>query len=98
MGVDAIGLIPEGGGIARVVGHELGYVGAVADHAGSKLISAVGNTAGVALVDPFDTSPTARLSGLLALAGFVPVLGQLAAGASFIIDLSNTITAIAACH
>lgn len=46
-GVDSIGFIPEAGGVARVIGHQAGYVGVVADKFGSKLITAAGKTAGV---------------------------------------------------
>lgn len=46
-GVDSIGFIPEAGGVARIIGHQAGYVGVVADKFGSKLITAAGKTAGV---------------------------------------------------
>ncbi len=44
VGVDSIGLIPEAGGVARIIGHQAGYVGVVADQFGAKFIDAVGHT------------------------------------------------------
>ena len=42
-GIDAIGLIPEAGGLARMIGHGAGYVGVVADQLGSRVVGAVGD-------------------------------------------------------
>jgi hypothetical protein len=81
VGIDSIGLIPEAGGIARVIGHQAGYVGVVADQAGSRLIGAVNATAntGRGLAGLTDTSPTGLASTGLTIAGFIPGLNDAAA-------------------
>lgn len=99
IGVDAIGLIPEGGGaktIARGVGHWGNYRGIVADQFGKKVIQTAkggqgtfGLTQGVSQEDWVSTG--------LSVAGFVPVLGQAAAGASIVWDGVKTWKAIQAC-
>ena len=99
VGVDAIGLIPEGGGaktVARSLGNWVGYRGIVADQFGKAAIQQVKGGA--------DTlSLTQGLGGQdwistgLSVAGFVPVLGQFAAGASIIYDGYKTWKKIKAC-
>jgi hypothetical protein len=100
VGIDSIGLIPEAGGIARVIGHQAGYVGVVADQAGSRVIKAVGASTSTVqgLNGLFDTSPTGLLSTGLTVAGFIPGLGQLASGASIVVDAVKTGMEIAQCH
>ena len=100
VGVDAIGLIPEAGGVARVIGHQAGFVGVVADQTGSRVIKAVGASTGTVqgLNGLFDTSPTGLLSTGLTVAGFIPGLGQLASGASIVVDAVKTGMEISQCH
>jgi RHS repeat-associated protein len=100
VGIDSIGLIPDAGGIARVVGHQAGYVGVVADQVGSGVINAVGKTAsaGQGLVGLSDTSPTGLISTGLTVAGFIPVANDVAAGLSIGLDIFRTGKAIAACY
>ena len=99
IGVDAIGLIPEGGGaktVARNVGNWFGYRGIVADNFGKAAIQQAQHGA-----DTF--SLTQGLGGQdwistgLSAAGFIPVLGQAAAGASIIYDGYKTWKKIQAC-
>jgi hypothetical protein len=100
VGVDSIGLIPEAGGIARVIGHQAGYVGVVADQVGSGVINAVGKTAsaGQGLVGLTDTSPTGLISTGLTVAGFIPGANDVAAGLSIGWDIFRTAKAIGACY
>jgi RHS repeat-associated protein len=100
VGIDSIGLIPEAGGIARVIGHQAGYVGVVADQAGSRLIGAVDATAntGRGLAGLTDTSPTGLASTGLTMAGFIPGLNDAAAVGSIGLDLFRTAKAIGACY
>jgi hypothetical protein len=88
VGIDAIGLIPGTGGLARVIGHQAGYVGVVADQVGGKVVQAVGATAsiGSGLTGLFDTSPEGLLSTGVTVVGFIPGAGQIAAGASVMLD------------
>ena len=98
-GVDAIGLIPEAGGIARMIGHGSGYVGVVADRAGYSVVNAVGKSASTVqgLNGLFDTSPQGLISDGLTVAGFIPGLGQAAAIGSIIMDTYKTAKAISQC-
>ena len=100
VGVDAIGLIPEAGGIARVIGHQAGYVGVVPDQLGSRVVGAVGASTSTVngLAGLGDTSTTGVLSTGLTIAGFIPGLGQLASGASIVLDVAKTGMKIAQCH
>jgi RHS repeat-associated protein len=99
-GIDAIGLIPEAGGIARVIGHQAGYVGVVADQAGSGVIKAFGASTGAvnSLAGLSDTSAEGLVSTGLTVAGFIPGAGQVVAGLSVGWDIFKTGRAIAACH
>jgi RHS repeat-associated protein len=99
LAVDSIGLIPEAGGLARVIGHQAGYVGAVADQAGSNIIKAVGasTSTGSGLTGLSDTSPEGLLSTGLTIAGFIPGVGQAAAGLSIALDIYKTAKAIIHC-
>jgi hypothetical protein len=100
VGIDSIGLIPEAGGIARVIGHQAGYVGVVADQTGSNIIKAVGGSTGTAqgLNGLTDTSPTGLLSTGLTIAGFIPGLGQASAIGSIIVDAYKTAKSIGQCY
>jgi RHS repeat-associated protein len=88
-GVDSIGLIPEAGGIARVIGHQAGYVGVVADQLGNKVVKAVGESTGTvsSLAGLGDSSPEGLLSTGLTVAGFIPGAGQVASGFSIALDI-----------
>jgi hypothetical protein len=98
-GIDAIGLIPEAGGIARLIGHQAGYVGVVADQLGSRVVGAVDASTGTVngLAGLGDTSPEGLLSTGLTVAGFIPGLGQGAAIGSILIDTYKTAKAIRKC-
>ena len=100
VGIDAIGLIPEAGGLARVIGHQAGYVGVVADQLGTKVIQGVGGSAGTVqgLAGLGDTSPEGLASTGLTVAGFIPGLGQAAAVGSIGVDVYKTVKAIGQCH
>ena len=100
VGIDSIGLIPEAGGIARIIGHQAGYAGVVADQAGSRLIGAVNATANTAsgLAGLTDTSPTGLASTGLTIAGFIPGLNDAAAVGSIGLDLFKTAKAVGACY
>ncbi len=76
--IDAIGFIPEAGGVARMIGHQAGYVGVVADKIGSKLIKAVGKTAGVEnSAVGFDRSDsTSWVSAAITVGDFMPVVNE----------------------
>ena len=88
-GIDAVGLIPEAGGIARAIGHQAGYVGAVADKVGFKIVDAFGKSTstGLGLAGLSDTSPEGLVSTGLTIAGFIPGLGQASAVGSLIADI-----------
>jgi hypothetical protein len=99
IGVDAIGLIPEGGGaktVARGIGHWAGYRGIVADNFGKAAIHQVAGGA-----DTFSLTQGLGeqdwISTGLSVAGFIPVLGQAAAGASIVYDGYKTWKKIQAC-
>jgi hypothetical protein len=100
VGIDAIGLIPEAGGIARVIGHQAGYVGVVADQAGFKVVDAFGNSTGAVsgLAGLGDTSAEGLVSTGLTVAGFIPGAGQVTAGLSVGWDVFRAVKAIRQCH
>jgi RHS repeat-associated protein len=50
--LDAIGLIPEMGGVARMIGHGAGYRGIVADQAGARILQAVDGSVRSLLKNP----------------------------------------------
>jgi hypothetical protein len=99
VGIDSIGLIPEAGGIARVIGHQAGYVGVVADQTGARIINAVGKSTSTVqgLNGLVDTSPQGLISDGLTVAGFIPGLGQASAIGSIIMDTYKTAKAISQC-
>jgi hypothetical protein len=98
-GIDAIGLIPEAGGIARAIGHQAGYVGVVADHLGANVLKAVGASTGVelSLAGLRESSSEGVLSAGLTVVGFIPVFGQAAAVALIAVDIYKTAKAIGEC-
>ena len=99
VGFDSIGLIPEAGGIARMIGHGSGYVGVVADQAGNSVIKAAGASTSTVrgLNGLFDTSPQGLISDGLTVAGFIPGLGQGSAVLSMVNDAIKTGIAISKC-
>ena len=100
VGIDAIGLIPEAGGLARMIGHGAGYVGVVADQTGAGVIKAFGGSTGAVqgLAGLTDTSAEGLVSTGLTVAGFIPGLGQAAAVGSIGVDVYKTVKAIGQCH
>lgn len=76
VGVDSIGLIPEAGGVARMIGNQAGYAGVVADQFGANVLNAVGHTGTTiqGLNGLTDTSPTGLLSTGFTVAGFIWIL------------------------
>lgn len=99
-GIDAIGLIPEAGGIARIIGHGAGFRGVVADQLGHKVIDALGKSTGgvTGLAGLGDTSPEGLASTALTIAGFVPVLGTAASIGSILLDTYKAAKAIGQCN
>lgn len=100
LGLDAVGLIPEAGGIARFVGHEAGYRGVVADRFGASIIGVFGKAAGSghAAFNITDTSALGIASTGLAAIGLFTPLAQFAAAASLAVDVTKTVQAIRACR
>ncbi len=109
--LDSIGLIPEAEGflkvfentagyqLARAAGNAAGYRGVVATQYGMKAV-AQGKGGAALIAGAFglgDTSVQGRLSTGLTVAGFVPGLGTLAAGASIVNDAIKTGMAVAKC-
>jgi len=93
--------VPEfPGGIARVIGHQAGYVGVVADQLGTRVIQGVGGSTSTVngLAGLGDTSPEGLVSTGLTIAGFVPGLGQAAAVGSIGVDVYKTVKVIGQCH
>jgi RHS repeat-associated protein len=97
---DAVGLIPGVGGaktVARRIGNRIGYKGIVADRYGKQAIKQLNDRANA-------YSLTQGLGGRdwvsvgLDVAGFVPGLGQGAAGLSIGYDLYRTITGVGRCN
>lgn len=76
VGSDLLGFLPEAGGVARVVGHQAGYVGKVADNLGKNMLTAGTNTTGtLASAIGFSSSDwTTWVSAGITAADFVPVL------------------------
>ena len=94
MGIDAIGLIPEAGGVARMIGHGAGYRGVVADQLGHNVIEAVGKTAGTvnsaAGVSSSSSDWTSWVSSGITVADFIPVVNDFTAAASVAWDAGVT--------
>jgi len=99
VGVDSIGLIPEAGGVARILGHQAGYVGVVADQFGHRIIESVGHTAEAeqGMLNVGDTSQTGLASTGLTIAGFIPPVSDIAAITSIGLDLFKTVEEIRQC-
>jgi hypothetical protein len=97
---DAIGLVPEMGGIARMLGHGAGYRGVVATHAGVELIESTHHAveAGAGISEILDTSPEGLISTGITIISFVPGLGQAAAGLSIGFDFYKMGTGVRSCN
>ncbi|MDE3106184.1 MAG: RHS repeat-associated core domain-containing protein [Acidobacteriota bacterium] len=100
VGIDAVGLIPEAGGVARFIGNQAGYRGVVADQLGAKVIGAFGKSTSTVngLASITDTSALGLTSTALTIAGFIPGLGQISSGLSLGVDLYKTYKAVSACY
>jgi hypothetical protein len=99
IGADAIGLIPAGGGartFARSFGNWSGYRGIVADNFGKAAIKQAKGGAGTFSLTQGVAGQDLISTGL-SVAGFIPVLGQAAAGASIVYDGYKTWKAIKSC-
>ncbi len=88
VGIDALGFLPEAGGVARVVGHQAGYVGKVADNLGKNMLTAGTKTTGVlSSATGFSSSDwTTWVSAGITAADFVPVLSDFTTPAAMIWD------------
>jgi len=88
VGIDLLGFLPEVGGVARVVGHQAGYVGIVADNLGKNMLKAGTKTTGVLnSATGFSSSDwTTWVSAGITAADFVPVLSDFATPAAIIWD------------
>lgn len=76
-GIDAIGFIPEAGGVARTIGHGAGYRGVVADRLGHSVIKAVGKTAGsVNSAAGVSSDRTSWVSAGITVGDFIPVVNE----------------------
>jgi RHS repeat-associated protein len=100
VGIDATGLIPEGGGastIARKIGNFNGYRGIVADNFGKAAIEQLHGAK-----DTFNLTQGLGegdvLEAGLAVVGFIPGLGQAAAIGEIAMDIYNTTKEIGKCQ
>jgi len=107
VGIDLIGLLPEGGVVSRAVGNYVRYRGIVATQQGTKAIQALKMGAGIGStgVGVNDTSRTGRMSSGLGfagiastLAGAAPIYGQIISGASIVLDFYSAGKEIANCE
>jgi RHS repeat-associated protein len=110
VGIDAIGLIPEGGIVSKAVGKVVfdgGYRGAVAAQQATKVIQGIkmGTGIGSTGVGSDDASTTGLISTGLGAAGIVstlagatPVIGQVLSGLSILSDVYSAGKAIANCN
>jgi hypothetical protein len=107
VGIDAIGLIPEGGLVSRAVGNYAGYRGIVATQQGTKALQGGKVGAGIAStgVNSEDSSGLGLAQTGLGVAGIAatlasatPVVGQLISGASIVVDVIGAGKDIAKCN
>ena len=86
--IDALGFLPEVGGVARIVGHQAGYVGKVADNVGKNMLTAGTRTTGFFnSATGFSSSDwTTWVSAGITVADFVPVLSDFTTPAAMIWD------------
>ncbi|HKU20845.1 MAG TPA: RHS repeat-associated core domain-containing protein [Terriglobales bacterium] len=88
LAIDALGFLPEVGGVARVVGHQAGYVGKVADNVGKNMLTAGTKTTGfLNSATGIDSSDwTTWVSAGITAADFVPGLSDITTPAALIWD------------
>jgi RHS repeat-associated protein len=88
VGIDALGFLPEAGGVARVVGHQAGYVGKVTDNVGKNMLTAGTKTTGfLSSATGFSSSDwTTWVSAGITATDFVPVLSYFTTPAAIIWD------------
>lgn len=98
-GIDAIGLIPEGGLISRAVGKFAGWRGIVATQQGTKAIRAIKTGSGISStgMGGGDTSPEGKVSTGLGVLGFIPGVGTAASALSVGFDVFRTAKEVRNC-
>jgi RHS repeat-associated protein len=98
VGIDAIGLIPEGGIVSRAIGNYAGFRGVVATQQGTKALQGVKMASGIGStgLGSTDTSGSGLIASGLGVAGIVttlagatPVVGQALSVVSIGVDLYN---------
>ena len=99
-GIDAVGLLPEGGALSKAIGSYAGYRGLVATQQGTKALQGVKLGAGIVTtgLGAEDTSLIGLGKTVIGIAGFVPVLGQAAAAVSIVLDGVQAGLEIAKCY
>jgi RHS repeat-associated protein len=106
VGIDAIGLLPEGGLLSRALGNYAGYRGIVATQQGTRALQAVKTGTAIGSTGGFsnDTSTTGLVSTGLGVAGVAatlasatPVVGQVISGLSILADVYSTSKDIGKC-
>jgi RHS repeat-associated protein len=107
VGVDAIGLLPEGGLVSHAVGRAIGYRGIVATQQGNKLVKGLGLAIGMISTSGGlnETTSVGLASTGLGLAAVgatflegAPGVGQAIAGIAVGVDIYATVKAIASCN
>lgn len=93
-GLDAIGLLPEG---KAFTGAYSLFHGAAGASNGLNILQRIKAGAGI-ITTTNSLNDGEALSTALGVAGFIPGLGQLAAGASIVVDLTRTGMAVAQCQ
>jgi hypothetical protein len=88
VGIDLLGFLPEAGGVGRVLGHQAGYVGKVADNYGKNVLTAATKTTGFASsATGFNSSDwTTYVSSGITAADFVPILSDFTTPVAIIWD------------
>lgn len=91
-GIDAIGFLPEAGGVARIVGHQAGYVGKVADNLGKNMLTAGTKTTGsLNSAIGFSSSDwTTWVSAGITVGDFIPVVNEFTTVAALAWDTGVT--------
>jgi RHS repeat-associated protein len=99
-GIDAIGLLPEGGALSKAIGNYAGYRGIVATQQGTKALQGVKFGAGIVTtgLGAENTSWMGAGKTVVGVAGLVPVLGQAAAAVSIVLDGVQAGLEIAKCY
>ena len=99
-GIDAVGLLPEGGALSKAIGNYAGYRGIVAAQQETKALQGVKLGTGIVTTNlgAEDTSWIGVGKTIAGVAGFVPVLGQAAAAVSIVLDGVQAGLEIAKCY